>query len=114
MPTSAKSMSLTLMHKAVSDNSMLRFLQTPDLPPYYRMKANLALSGTDQQNEPEESLVACHHHLKAAQTALAECRRHYSNDAIDVACLQRHQEIIEEEWVALQEREKEVYSRDSD
>lgn len=63
--------------------TLLSFLATAGLPPYYQMKAHLALSGADEQNEPHEDMIACRHHLKAPKNALIESKTVYK-DAGDV------------------------------
>jgi hypothetical protein len=91
--------------------TLLSFLATPDLPPYYRMKTHLALSGTDERDEPWENLASCHHNLKEAERALAECKNVY-RDAGDVQLLRRQVSVIREEWAELQKRDGD--SDDSD
>lgn len=54
------------------------------------MKAHLALSGADEQNEPYENLIACRHHFKAAECALAESKNVYT-DAEDVRMLRKYE-----------------------
>ncbi|KAM0710850.1 hypothetical protein Q7P35_001588 [Cladosporium inversicolor] len=84
---------------------LLKFLLTPDLPPYFKMKANLALSGADEEEEPWENLAVCRHHLNAAEKALAECMEVYK-DAGDVQRLRMIETLIEEERSALLERQR--------
>lgn len=59
------------------------FLKTPDLPPYYKLKAYITLSAADDEDDPLENLAACHYYLNAADEALAECKDVYK-DATDV------------------------------
>jgi hypothetical protein len=80
------------------------FLKPSNLPPYYKMKKHLALSGADERDEPRENLVSCRHHLKAAEAALAECKNVY-RDAEDVRVLERFDSIIREEWAEFQKRD---------
>ena len=85
--------------------TLLKFLQTPNLPPYYQLKSHLTLSGADEEDEAWENLAVCRHHLNAAEKALAECKDAYK-DASDVKRVQAIEAVIKEEWGALQEREK--------
>ena len=88
------------------------FLKTPDLPPYYKLKAYITLSAADDEDDPLENLAACHYYLNAADEALAECKDVYK-DATDVHHLQTLEAVIKEERGALQKREK-VIDCDSD
>ena len=73
------------------------------------MKGHLTLSAADEQNEPHENLIACRHHLKAAESALAESKNLYK-DAEDVEVLRTYEGIIKDEWDALRRRESEADS----
>ena len=87
-------------------------LETPDLPPYYKVKTCITLSAADEEEGPLENLAACHHHLNTADKAMAECKDVYK-DATDVQHLQTLGAVIKEERDALQKREKAIDS-DSD
>jgi len=42
-----------------ASESLTELLMSPELPPYYRMKAHLTLSGTDEQGGAWEDVWAC-------------------------------------------------------
>lgn len=104
---------LTTNHQAFSSNKttgaitgpLLKFLSTPDLPPYFKMKIHLTLSGADEEDDAWENLAVCRHHLNAAEKVFAECKEVYTN-AVDVQRLRMIKKLIEEERSALLEREK--------
>lgn len=83
------------------------FLETPDLPQYYKVKTCITLSAADEEEGPWENLAACHYHLNAADKALIECKDIYK-DATDVQHLQTLEAVIKEERDALQKREKAI------
>lgn len=85
------------------------FLQTPDLPPYYKMKANFVLSSADEEEEPWENVAACRHYLNEADKAMAECKEVYKS-AEEVRQLQVFEEYIVEERQALRECVREIDS----
>lgn len=88
------------------------FHKTPDLPPYYKMKANFVLSSADEEEEPWENVAACRHYLNEADKAMAECKAVYKSTK-EVRQLQVFEEYIVEERQALSKREREIES-DSD
>lgn len=106
---------LTTNHQAFAGNKttgkitgpLLKFLSNPDLPPYFKMKTHLTLSGADEEDDVWENLAVCRHHLNAAEKALAECKEVYK-DAVDVQRLRMIEALIEEERSALLERQRGV------
>ena len=87
--------------------TLLRFLATPDLPPYYKVKVHITLSGADEENDPFDNLAACRYHLNAADNALAECKNLYKDEG-DVQQLQKLEAVIKGERKALQKRQKAI------
>jgi len=79
------------------------FLKTPDLAPYYKVKAYITLSSAEEEEDLLMNLAACRFHLNKAGRALAECKDVYK-DAGDVQCLQMLEAVIEEEQNALLKR----------
>jgi hypothetical protein len=86
--------------------TLLNFLKEPALPVYYKMKAYLALSGADEEEEPWENFAACRYYLRKAEEALKEAQDIYVTEDRDVDVLQKHKRIIQEEWQELRQRER--------
>lgn len=82
------------------------FVKEPSLPTYYRMKAYLALSGADEEDEPWENIAACRHFLKEAEKAFKDAQEIYVHDERDVEALKGFERIIQEEWDELRKRER--------
>lgn len=94
--------------------TLLRFLEEPSLPTYYKFKAYLALSAADERDEPWENLTACRHYLQQARKALEEAKELYVGEQRDVDCLKQQEQNLREEWDELRERERLADSDDGD
>ena len=81
--------------------TMLKFLTEDNLPPYYKVKANMILSAVDEENGPEENLVATKHYLTEAEKALTTAKETYVHDAKDAEMLEGLEKTIKEEWVGV-------------
>ena len=71
------------------------FLNEPELPFNYKMKAYLALSGDDEENELWENRITCLHFLKEAEQALQDAKQLYVKEEIDIKVLEGFEHIIE-------------------
>lgn len=76
------------------------------MPPYYKIKAYLALSGANEEDGPEENIAACRHFLNKAEEALREAQQIYVNEERAVDVLKSFQRIIQEERQNLRKREQ--------
>ncbi|KAK5699148.1 hypothetical protein LTR17_023501 [Elasticomyces elasticus] len=85
--------------------TLREFLEEVKGVPYYEMKANIALSAANEENEEWENHMACRHFLDEAAKMLVVCQATYTLDE-DVKAVKAFEKIIEEERAELREREK--------
>lgn len=92
--------------------TLREFLKKDDLPPYYKFKASMALSGVDEEKKPWENLAATHHFLKKAEEAVKLAKETYVHDLQDTLTLEAQSKILEGEWEELRQRQKDMDSSD--
>ena len=85
--------------------TMLKFLDTDGLPPYYQVKAYIVLSAADE-DEPDQNLLATRSAFREAEKALKVAKETYVHDAKDAGKLEELEQTIKEEWAALHQREE--------
>ncbi|KAL9054387.1 MAG: hypothetical protein Q9162_004189 [Coniocarpon cinnabarinum] len=84
------------------------FLKKENLPPFYKFKANLALSDADQGNDPKQNIKTTAFYLMQAAVALEECKPVYVHEAEDADVLEKQGRNLMDEWRRLDARKREL------
>ncbi|CAK4030939.1 Hypothetical predicted protein [Lecanosticta acicola] len=91
-------------------STIIRFVKTPGLPPYYHFKCYIILAAAREEETAEANVAVGKHYIAKAREAHVRGKELYVHDPRDKLTLEALRKCIDEEWAALRAYEKnEVY-----